>query len=124
MDLKHYTGKSFSSVHISDMHAIRMYSNTGYYSIHYYYDAIILMYVCLNIEVSSIIINYAQVKINVYSFKFSSVSSVLFCSFILSTVILETHFLASQIIKTTNNPIFYIQKVTQIAFSHYNFDMN
>jgi len=31
MDLKRYTGKSFLSVHISDMHEIRMYSNTGYY---------------------------------------------------------------------------------------------
>ena len=33
LDLKRYTGKSFSSVHISDMHEIRMYSNTWYYSI-------------------------------------------------------------------------------------------
>ena len=33
MDYKSYTGKSFSSVHISDMHEIPMYSNTGYYNI-------------------------------------------------------------------------------------------
>jgi len=32
MDLKRYTVKLFSSVHISDMHEIRMYSNTGYYN--------------------------------------------------------------------------------------------
>ena len=32
MDLKRYTGKSFSSVHISDMYEIRMYNNTGYYN--------------------------------------------------------------------------------------------
>ena len=34
MDLKRYTGKSFSSVHISDMHEILMYNkkNTGYYT--------------------------------------------------------------------------------------------
>jgi len=32
MDLKRSTGKSFPSVHISDMHEIRMYRNTGYYT--------------------------------------------------------------------------------------------
>jgi len=32
MDLKRYTGKSFSSEHISDMHKIRMHSNTGCYN--------------------------------------------------------------------------------------------
>ena len=35
LDLKHYTGKSFLSVHISDMHEIRMNSNTGYYTREY-----------------------------------------------------------------------------------------
>ena len=33
MDLKRSTGKSFPSVHISDMHEIRMYRNTEYYNI-------------------------------------------------------------------------------------------
>ena len=32
MDLKRSTGKSFPSVHISDMHKIRMYRNTRYYT--------------------------------------------------------------------------------------------
>jgi len=45
MDLKRYTGKSFSSVHISDMHEIRMYSNTGYYNIVLYCIAFYCIYV-------------------------------------------------------------------------------
>ena len=33
LGLKRYTGKSFSSVHFSDMHGIWIYSNTRYYTI-------------------------------------------------------------------------------------------
>jgi len=44
LDLKRYTGKSFSSVHISDMHEILMYSNTGYYNILIYKQGIQLQY--------------------------------------------------------------------------------
>jgi len=38
MDLKLSTGKAFPSVHISDMHEIRMYRNTGYYTIEHKKD--------------------------------------------------------------------------------------